>query len=50
MGSEMCIRDRITGEPLPDGGDGTMMGDVPTEPDLESDGEITQVKPKGGEI
>ena len=42
--------DPITGEPLPDGGDGTMMGDVPTEPDLESDGEITQVKPKGGEI
>ena len=42
--------DPITGEPLPDGGDGAMMGDVPTEPDLESDGEITQVKPKGGEI
>jgi len=41
--------DPITGEPLPT--DGGMMGDVPMEPDLEAQGEITQVKePKGGEI
>jgi len=44
--------DPITGEPLPDdGGEMGMMGDVPMEPDLEVDGELTQVKePKGGEI
>ena len=41
--------DPITGEPLPT--DDGMMGDVPMEPDLEAQGEITQVKePKGGEI
>jgi len=43
--------DPITGEPLPQGGEMGMMGDVPMEPDLEASGEITQVKePKGGEI
>ena len=44
--------DPITGEPLPqDGGEMGMMGDVPMEPDLEAQGNITQVKePKGGEI
>ena len=39
--------DPITGEPLPDGG---MMGDIPTEPDLESQGGITQVDGKSAEI
>ena len=43
--------DPITGEPLPAEGEQGMMGDVPMEPDLENQGEITQVKePKGGEI
>ena len=43
--------DPITGEPLPQEGEMGMMGDVPTEPDLNAEGEITQVKePKGGEI
>ena len=43
--------DPITGEPLPPEGEMGMMGDVPMEPDLEAQGEITQVKePKGGEI
>jgi len=44
--------DPITGEPLPqDGGEVGMMGDVPMEPNLDAQGEITQVKePKGGEI
>jgi hypothetical protein len=43
--------DPITGEPLPQEGEMGMMGDVPMEPDLEAQGEITQVKePKGGEI
>ena len=37
----------ITGEPLPDGG---MMGDIPMEPDLESQGGITQVDGKSAEI
>jgi hypothetical protein len=39
--------DPITGEPLPDGG---MMGDIPMEPDLESQGGITQVDGKSAEI
>ena len=39
--------DPITGEPLPDGG---MMGDIPTEPDLEAQGGITQVDGKSAEI
>ena len=43
--------DPITGEPLPQEGEMGMVGDVPMEPDLEAQGEITQVKePKGGEI
>jgi len=43
--------DPITGEPLPQEGEMGMMGDVPMEPDLEAQGDITQVKePKGGEI
>jgi hypothetical protein len=43
--------DPITGEPLPPEGETGMMGDVPMEPDLEGQGNITQVKePKGGEI
>ena len=43
--------DPITGEPLPQDGEMGMMGDVPMEPDLEVQGDITQVKePKGGEI
>ena len=44
--------DPITGEPLPQGGgEMGMMGDVPMEPNLDAQGEITQVKePKGGEI
>jgi len=43
--------DPITGEPLPQDGEMGMMGDVPMEPDLEAQGDITQVKePKGGEI
>jgi hypothetical protein len=43
--------DPITGEPLPQDGGMGMMGDVPMEPDLEAQGDITQVKePKGGEI
>ena len=43
--------DPITGEPLPQEGETGMMGDVPTEPDLEAQADITQVKePKGGEI
>jgi hypothetical protein len=36
--------DPITGEPLPAGGETNMMGDVPKEPDLESDAQITQEK------
>ena len=36
--------DPITGEPLPSGGETNMMGDVPKEPDLESDAQITQEK------
>jgi len=44
--------DPITGEPLPqDGGEMGMMGDVPMEPNLDAQADITQVKePKGGEI
>jgi hypothetical protein len=43
--------DPITGEPLPQEGEMGMMGDVPMEPDLEAQGNVTQVKePKGGEI
>jgi hypothetical protein len=43
--------DPITGEPLPPSGETGMMGDVPMEPDLEGQGNITQMKePKGGEI
>ena len=43
--------DPITGEPLPPEGETGMMGDVPAEPDLEAQADITQVKePKGGEI
>ena len=40
--------DPITGEPLPDS-DG-MMGDVPMEPDLESQGGITSADGKAAEI
>ena len=40
--------DPITGEPLPD--DGGMMGDVPMEPDLESQGGITSADGKAAEI
>ena len=36
--------DPITGEPLPAGGETNMIGDVPKEPDLESDAQITQEK------
>ena len=36
--------DPITGEPLPAGGETNMMGDVPKEPDLESDAQITKEK------
>jgi hypothetical protein len=37
--------DPITGEPLPQNGpDGEMLGNVPMEPDLESDSKTTQVK------
>jgi hypothetical protein len=36
--------DPITGVPLPAGGETNMMGDVPKEPDLESDAQITQEK------
>ena len=43
--------DQITGEPLPQEGDTGMMGDIPAEPDLEAQADITQVKePKGGGI
>jgi hypothetical protein len=43
--------DPITGEPLPQEGDTGMMGDIPAEPDLEAQADITQVKePKGGGI
>jgi len=43
--------DPITGEPLPQEGEMGMMGDVPMEPDLEAQGNTTQLKePKGGEI
>ena len=41
--------DPITGEPLP-GDDGGMMGDIPMEPDLESQGGITQADGKSAEI
>ena len=40
--------DPITGEPLPDS-DG-MMGDIPTEPDLEDQGSITDADGKAAEI
>ena len=36
--------DPIMGEQLPAGGETNMMGDVPKEPDLESDAQITQEK------
>ena len=39
--------DPITGEPLPGGG---MMGDIPMEPDLEGEGEVTQIDGKSAEI
>jgi hypothetical protein len=50
--------DPITGEPLPqegavppEGGDPGLMGDVPQEPDITADAQITQVpEPKGGKI
>jgi hypothetical protein len=44
--------DPITGEPLPpEGGDPGLMGDVPQEPDMNADAQITQVpEPKGGKI
>ena len=50
--------DPITGEPLPqegvvpqEGGDPGLMGDVPQEPDINADAQITQVpEPKGGKI
>ena len=50
--------DPITGEPLPpegavpqEGGDPGLMGDVPQEPDINVDAQITQVpEPKGGKI
>ena len=44
--------DPITGEPLPpEGGDPGLMGDVPQEPDMNAQAQITQVpEPKGGKI
>ena len=50
--------DPITGEPLPqegavppEGGDPGLMGDIPQEPDMNADAQITQVpEPKGGKI
>ena len=50
--------DPITGEPLPpegavpqEGGDPGLMGDVPQEPDMTAQAQITQVpEPKGGKI
>jgi hypothetical protein len=44
--------DPITGEPLPqEGGDPGLMGDVPQEPDMNADAQVTQVpEPKGGKI
>ena len=50
--------DPITGEPLPpegavpqEGGDPGLMGDIPQEPDINVDAQITQVpEPKGGKI
>ena len=50
--------DPITGEPLPpegavpqEGGDPGLMGNVPQEPDINADAQITQVpEPKGGKI
>jgi hypothetical protein len=44
--------DPITGQPLPqEGGDPGLMGDVPQEPDMNADAQITQVpEPKGGKI
>jgi hypothetical protein len=50
--------DPITGEPLPpegavpaEGGDPGLMGDVPQEPDINAQAQITQVpEPKGGKI
>ena len=50
--------DPITGEPLPpegavpqEGGDPGLMGDVPQEPDMNAQAQVTQVpEPKGGKI
>jgi hypothetical protein len=44
--------DPITGEPLPpEGGDPGLMGDVPQEPNMDAQAQITQVpEPKGGKI
>jgi hypothetical protein len=50
--------DPITGEPLPpegavpqEGGDPGLMGDVPQEPDINAQAQVTQVpEPKGGKI
>jgi hypothetical protein len=50
--------DPITGEPLPpegavpqEGGDPGLMGDIPQEPDINAQAQITQVpEPKGGKI
>jgi hypothetical protein len=50
--------DPITGEPLPpegavpqEGGDPGLMGDVPQEPDMNAEAQVTQVpEPKGGKI
>jgi len=44
--------DPITGEPLPqEGGDPGLMGDIPQEPDMNAQAQITQVpEPKGGKI
>jgi hypothetical protein len=36
--------DPITGEPLPQGGDPGLMGEVPQEPDLESQGTVTNAQ------
>ena len=42
--------DPITGEPLPTEGEQGMMGDVPMEPDLETQGGITDADGKAAEI